>query len=84
MMSLLFFSNANGNTTVDVNWWRNNGTEHVHIVGGKNMTTGEYVQFSDGIIVFEPGDYMTITPSGNTTPHIDALCTVEEMFVPVG
>jgi len=84
MMSLLFFSNANGNTTVDVNWYRENGTKHVHIVGGKNMTSGEFVQFSDGIIVFEPGDYMTVTPSGNTTPHIDALGTVEEVFIPVG
>jgi len=84
MMSLLFFSNANGNTTVDVNWYRENGTKHVHIVGGKNMISGEFVQFSDGIIVFEPGDYMTVTPSGNTTPHIDAMCTVEEVFIPVG
>jgi len=84
MMSLLFFSNANGNTTVDVNWLRKYGTEHIHIVGGKNMTSGEFVQFSDGIIVFEPGDQMTITPSGNITPHIDALATVEEIFIPIG
>jgi len=83
-MSLLFFSNANGNTTVDVNWYRQNGTEHIHIVGGKNMVGGEFVQFSDGVIVFETGDYMTIMASGNATPHIDALGTVEEMFVPVG
>ena len=84
MMTLLFFSNANGNTTVDVNLYRQNGTEHIHIVGGKNMVGGEFVQFSNGIVVLEPGDYMTITASGNTTPHIDAMCTVEEVFIPVG
>jgi hypothetical protein len=84
MMSLLFLSNSDGNTTVDVMWVRQNGTQHIHILGGKNMTSGEYIQFSDAVIVFEPGDYMTITPSGNTAPHMDCLVTVEEIFIPIG
>jgi hypothetical protein len=82
-MSLLFLSNANGNTDVSVEWDRGDGT-HVHIVGGKNMVSGEYLQFSDGAVVLEPGDAMHVTASGNTSPHIDALCTVEEIFKPVG
>ena len=84
MMSLLFLSNANGNTDVTVEWYREGGTKHVHILGGKNIVSGEFLQFDSATIVFEPGDYMQITPSGNSTPHIDALCTVEEIFVPVG
>jgi len=84
MMSLLFVSNVSGNTTVDVEWYRGDGARHNHILGGKNMTTGEYIQFDGAYIVFEPGDYMTITPSSNTSPHVDAFVTVEEIFVPVG
>lgn len=84
MMSLLFISNSGGNTTVDVEWNREGGTQHVHILGGKNMTVGEYVQFSDAVIVFEPGDTMVVTASNNASPHIDAVCTVEEVFIPVG
>lgn len=83
MMSLLFVSNANGNTTVDIEWNRADGT-HMHILGGKNMVAGDYIQFSDGYVVFEPGDSMAVTASGNATPHIDVLCTVEEIFLPVG
>jgi hypothetical protein len=86
MMSLLFLCNAelSGSTDVSVEWYRNNGADHAHILGGKNMHASEFIQFSDGIVVLEPGDYIQITPSGNTTPHIDALCTVEEIFNPVG
>ena len=78
-MSLLFFSNVGGTVTVDVEFDRADGT-HQHIVGGKNMGTGEYVQFSDGIVVMEPGDVFHITANG-ATPHVDAMVTVEEFFL---
>ena len=81
---LLFLSNANGNTSVDIEWYRAADTDHYFIVGGKNLTSGEYIQFSDGYIVLEPGDKLEITPSGNATPDIHAFCTVEETFIPVG
>lgn len=83
-MSLLFVSNANGVTSVDINWYRGSGARHIHIIGGKNLAAGEFIQFSDAEIVFEPGDYMTIVATANATPHIDALCTVTETFNPVG
>lgn len=83
-MVLLFFSNANGNTSVDVEWYRASDASHYFIVGGKNLTSGEYVQFSDSYIVLEPGDKIEITPSGNAAPNIHAFCTVEEIFIPVG
>lgn len=84
MMSLFFVNNVSGNTTVNVAWYRGNGTRHNHILGDKNMTAGQYIQFDGAYIVFEPGDYMTVTPSANASPHVDAFCTVEEIFVPVG
>ena len=82
MMSLLFLTNAGGNVSVDVEWERTDGS-HAHIVGGKNLTAGEFVQFSGGYFVFEPGDYMTVVADGSS-PHVDFLATVEEIFLPVG
>lgn len=83
-MALLFVSNANGNTTVAVEWYRAADTDHYFIVGGKNLVSGEYIQFSDSYIVLEPGDKIEITPTGNASPNIHAFCTVEETFTPVG
>ena len=81
---LLFVTNANGTTSVMIEWYRAAETEHHYILSGKNLATGEFIQFSEGYIVLEPGDKLEITPSGNATPHISAFCTVEETFVPVG
>lgn len=80
-MNLLYVVNANGNTTVDIEWERADSS-HMHILGGKNMTAGEFVQWSNAYIVLEPGDTMVVVASGNATPHIDVLCTVEEYFLP--
>jgi hypothetical protein len=44
------------------------------------MGNGEFIQFSDGFIVFEPGDALTVTPSSQAAPHIDTFATVEEFF----
>lgn len=82
-MSLLFFANANGTSTVDVEWYRVRYNEEFFIVGGKNMTAGEFVQFSDGFIVLEAGDEIRVTVAA-ATPNTDFMCTVEEEFKPVG
>lgn len=55
-----------------------------NIIGGKNMTSGEYILLTDATLVLEPGDKIQIKPTANATPHIDALCTVTETFIPVG
>jgi hypothetical protein len=95
MVELLFIKNvSSGNATVDVELNRNdsvtdNGTgqgnaAHMHILGGKNMATGEFIQFADGFIVLEPEDTITITATGTGTIHVDVMVTVEEFFLPVG
>ena len=80
-MSLLYLSN-NDNAAVDaeVEWERADGS-HMHILSSKNLGVGEFLQWSGAFIVLEPGDYFTVTPSNNITPHLDAMCTVEEFFV---
>lgn len=83
-MSLLFFANGDGTTSVSVTWYRTRYSDSFVIVGGKNMTSGEYVQFSDGIIVLEPGDEIRVVVTGAAAPNMDFMCTVEEEFKPVG
>lgn len=79
-MVLLYVIDVVGNNTVDISWERADGS-HAHILGGKNMTAGEYIQWSDGYIVLEPGDQIIAVADG-TTPHVDVFCTVEEFFKP--
>lgn len=81
-MSLLFLSNVGGSVTVDVEWDRADGT-HAHILGGKNLSTGDFLQFSEAFIVLEPSDEINVVADGSS-PHVDFLCTVEEFFIPVG
>lgn len=81
---LLFVSNANGTTSVDIEWYKASEEEHYFILGGKNLSLGEFIQFSDSYIILEAGDKLEITPKSNATPDIHAFCTVEETFIPVG
>jgi len=87
-MSLLFITNASANDSdIEVKWYRAADTTSYFILGSKNLGTGEFIQFADAFIVLEAGDYITIEPSntsGGGSPVIDAFCTVEEFFNPVG
>lgn len=80
---LVYIVNANGTASVTFEWYRAADDIHYYIINGKNLGEGESLQLSDGYIVLEPGDKLEVTPSG-TTPRVDALCTVEEIFIPVG
>jgi hypothetical protein len=83
-MVLLYVTNTGATTTdIDVEWNRADGS-HVHIIGSKNLSSSEFVQWSGSYIVLEPGDTITFIPSGSNNPHIDVMCTVEETFIPVG
>jgi hypothetical protein len=79
-MNLLYLTNSGGTTTVDVEWNRADGS-HMHILGGKNLSSGDFIQWSDAYIVLEPGETMTVTATASS-PHLDLLCTVEEYFLP--
>jgi hypothetical protein len=81
---MLFIVNANGNTSVGSTWYDASSDTSFHLVGGKNMTSGEYLLLTGATLVLEPGDEIDITPTGNASPNIDAMCTVIETFIPVG
>ncbi len=76
---LVYFTNANGNNTVSLKWYRKQDNFSYYIIGGKNMTQGEFVQLSNSYIVLEPQDRLDIIIDNNGI--IDALCTAEEVFV---
>ena len=77
---LVYIVNANGTTDVTFEIFKAVDNFHYYVLSGKNFSEAEFIQFSDAYIVLEPGDKLEVTPSGNTTPVIDALCTVEETF----
>lgn len=83
-ITMLFVVNANGNTTVNAYWYRSALTDSFNILGGKNMGSGDYILLTGATLVLEPGDELRVMPTANTTPNIDAMCTVTETFIPVG
>ena len=79
-VSMLMITNVNGTASVDCQFHRAADSSVMHILGGKNLSTGEYVLFTGAEMVMEPGDHITLTPTGST-PTVDIMATVEEFFV---
>jgi hypothetical protein len=81
---LIFITNANGTATVDFRIYKASTTVHYFILGGKNLTQGDFIEINNDIgIVLEPGDKLEVTATG-TTVNVDAICTVVEQFIPLG
>lgn len=78
-MVVVFITNANGNNTIALKWYRKQVNTSFFIIGGKNMTQGEFIQFDgNAYIILEPGDRLDLTIDSNGV--IDAICTAEESF----
>lgn len=80
---MLMIVDVGSNVSVNLTWEDVSTGNTMHVLGGKNLTQGEYVLFTGATLVLEPGDSFRIVATG-TTPHVDALCTVTETFIPVG
>lgn len=80
---LVYIVNANGTVTISFEIYKAESDSYFFIVTGKNFALGESLQLSDSYIVLEPGDQLVLTCTGSTV-DVDALCTAEEMFIPVG
>lgn len=80
---LILITNANGSVTTNFEIYKASSATRFFILGSKNMATGEFFQLNHAYFVLEPGDRLEVTATG-TTPRVDALCTVEEIFRPVG
>jgi hypothetical protein len=83
-MVLLYVTNTGpASTDIDIEFNRADGS-HVHIIGGRNISSTEFIQWSGSYIVLESGDTIKFTPYGSNDPHVDVMCTVEEFMRPVG
>ena len=76
---LIYVKAADGSPSITVEWDRADGS-HAHILRDKNLTAGEFIQWSGSYIVLEPGDSLTAA-ADEATPHVDVFCTVEEFFI---
>jgi len=87
-MSLVFVSNATPNASdVAVVWYDNDNGDPITIVGGKNLTEGDFIQLSGSFLVLEENDTITLTAdntAGGNAPDIAGIVTVEEVFLPNG
>ena len=80
---LVYIVNANGTVSLTFELYKADVGTHFYILAGKNFSAGEFIQLSDSYIVLESGDKLEVTCTGSTI-DVDALCTVEETFIPVG
>jgi hypothetical protein len=80
---LVYIVNANGTASITFEIYKAATDTHFFIIAGKNLALGETIQLSSSYIVLEPGDKLVLTCTGATV-DVDALCTAEEIFIPVG
>ena len=86
-VNMMHIVNDGGTVSVSIDFKRHSDTQtklgvdaHAHILGGKNMSSGDYIQFTGAELIMEPGDSITCTADGST-PHVDVLATIEEFFI---
>ena len=72
--------NAGSTNTVSVKWYIAADTYTSNFVGGKNLTTGEYVTFSPIRLFLAPGDKIQIQTVG--AGHMDLIGSAVETFLP--
>lgn len=74
--TLLFLSNAGGSTSsISADWYDKSVDDDIVIAGGKSISAGDYIQFSDGRLVLDEYDEIRVTPASGST--FSVLLTVE-------
>ena len=74
--TLLFIANGGGSTaSVSAGWHDISYGSTVIIAGSKSLGAGDYIQFSNGRMVMDEGDYLTVTPAAGSTMSV--IFTVE-------
>lgn len=66
--TLLFIANGGGSTAaVTAGWHDVSQADTITIAGSKSVGAGDYLQFSDGRMVMDEYDYVTVTPASGST-----------------
>ena len=66
--TLLFIANGGGSTaSVTAGWHDISQPATITIAGAKSVGAGDFLQFSDGRMVMDEYDYITVTPAAGST-----------------
>lgn len=78
---LLYIVNTGANNSISVYWYDASTSTEFYILGGKNLTTGEYILFNGAEVVLQAGDQIRyqLGSSGSMT----AIATVD-ITSPIG
>ena len=83
-VQFIYLVNGDGAVAVTLEIYKAGVSTHYYILSSKNMALGDtFCPVERSYIVLEPGDKLEVTAVG-TAPLVDAFCTVEEIFIPVG
>ena len=80
-VSMLLLTGVLDSPNVDVTW---ENSAVCHILGGKNITVGEYVLLTGATLVLQAGNTLKVKCTTNSAFRLDATCTVTETFIPIG
>jgi len=78
---MLLLTGVLDSPNVDVTW---ENSAVCHILGGKNISIGEYVLLTGATLVLQAGNTIKVKCTTNSAFRLDASCTVTETFIPVG
>lgn len=74
--TLLLISNAGGSSkSFTAKWYNQSSSTEIIIAGGKSVSAGDYIQFSQGRMVMDEYDELRITPEASST--FSVIFTVE-------
>lgn len=74
--TLLFLANTGGTTKgISAAWYDSSESVAIPIVGSNSLTAGNALQFNQGRMVMDEGDYLTATPESGAT--MSCIFTVE-------
>jgi hypothetical protein len=74
--TLLFLANGGGSTaSVAAVWHDSSANVNITIAGAKSIGSGDFLQFSDGRLVFDEYDELRVTPAAGST--FSVIFTVE-------
>jgi hypothetical protein len=78
--SLLFIANHGGSTnSATVYWDKASGTD-LYIIDDKNITSKDYIQFTDALLVMQPGD--SIKAQIGSIGNFGIACTIDLLEAP--
>ena len=75
LWQLLYIVNTNGNNSISVWWYDHSTNTEFYILGGKNMSQGDYIKFDGSDVVLQENDEIRYQTS--TAGAITCIATLE-------